>query len=399
MSPGFEIRQLTVQDALDSVVMSAEAFGGPQREPDQVTFDAGTTHWGLRRDTTLAAKTVVREYESWFGGRLVPTAGVAGVAVAPEFRGTGAARSIMTHTLHGARESGAAISTLFRTAPDLYRSLGYEQVAELLHGSIATSALARIRRDPDITVRRATVADLPAVREVYGRIGQISSGPLSRTGPSFTTPDEEVLAGFSGITLAEDAAGQVVGYLSWRRGEGFGDGAAITVPDLLATTGGSYRTLLSQLGSWGSVAPTVKIRTSGTDPIHWHIPGPGWSVTDLQPYMLRVLDARTAVSARGWPTTVAGSAVLQLEDPVCPWNSGTYRLTVEGGSAELAAAPDAPLGEAVQLGPTGFAVLYAGGVGVAALRHAGLLEGGGEQADALLDAAFAGPTPSIRDFF
>lgn len=397
MDSGFQIAEMSTADAAASAQMSAEAFGGPPQAAEQVTFDAGTTRWGLYQGATLAAKTVARQYESWFGGRLVPTAGVAGVAVAPEFRGTGAARRIMTHTLHRAHESGAAISTLFRTAPDLYRSLGYEQVAELTYGRIPTAALSRIRRVTGITVRRATVADLPAVREVYRRIGEASSGLLSRTGPSFTATDAEALAAFSGITLAEGGDGAVLGYASWQRGNGFGDGAAITVSDLLAVDGGAYRALLSQLGSWGSVAPELKIRTSGTDPIHWHIPGPGWNVESLQPYMLRVLDATTAVAARGWPADVAGSVLVEIDDPVCPWNSGTHRLTVGNGSAELAAGTGA--GDPVRLTVTGLAVLYAGGVRVDSLRRAGLLQGGTERDGLLLDAAFAGPVPSIRDFF
>jgi hypothetical protein len=88
--------------------------------------------------------------------------------------------------------------------------------------------------------------------------------------------------------------------------------------------------------------------------------------------MLRVLDARAAVAARGWPPHATGSADLELDDDVCPWNSGAHRLVLEGGSARLE-----PRGTgAVRLTTRGFAVLYAGAAGPAVLRRPGMLAGG-----------------------
>src|SRR6478672_7707937 len=109
------------------------------------------------------------------GGREVGTAGVGGVLVTPEYRGTGLARQVMTHLLEEARADDVAISTLFRTAPALYRSLGYEQVAELNSGELPATALRGLRVRPPITVRRATVEDGPVIRAVYARVAAAGS--------------------------------------------------------------------------------------------------------------------------------------------------------------------------------------------------------------------------------
>jgi hypothetical protein len=61
------------------------------------------------------------------------------------------------------------------------------------------------------------------------------------------------------------------------------------------------------------------------------------------------------------------------------------------------AQPELPRGTTVT--PNGLAVLYAGGVQVAALRRAGLVSGGSEESDVMLNAAFAGPRPAILDYF
>src|SRR5579863_5633484 len=66
------------------------------------------------------------DYDQWFGGKRVPCAGIAGVAVLPEYRGQGLASAVVRTVLREERARGRAISALYPTATALYRSLGYE---------------------------------------------------------------------------------------------------------------------------------------------------------------------------------------------------------------------------------------------------------------------------------
>ncbi len=376
--------------------MSHHAFGLPTSGPAAFTIGPEVQRWGLFDGKVLAAKANDRSYDSMIGGRRISTAGVAGVAVAPEYRGTGLARRLMTHLLAGARARGVVISTLFRTAPALYRSLGYEQVAELIDGSLPVSALRSIR--PSVTgLRRAVAADGPAIRRVYAAVARSGSCLLTRDGPAFDADDERLIGSFDGISLAVDPSGDVVGYVSWNRGSGYGDAGALSVVDLLALTADGYRALLAAVGSFEAVTPTIKIRTSGDDPVHWLIPGAGWSVREVSQYMLRVVDLAAAIQARGWPAGLAGEMVLEVDDPTCPWNSGRHRLVVDHGTGRLERAPHGPAATTVT--PGGLALLFAGGIPVAALRRAGLVEGERPESDQFLDAAFAGPRPAILDYF
>jgi predicted acetyltransferase len=392
--PEVSVRLLGAGDAGASTAMSAEAFGNPRSDISSFTVGPGLWRWGMFDGEVLAAKANDRSYESWFGGRRVPTAGVAGVAVAPEYRSTGLGRRVMTHLLHAARDRGAVIATLFRTAPALYRSLGFEQVAELVDAELPASALAGLSVPNGTSVRRARLRDMPALRDLYSQVACTGSGLLTRDGPAFTATDAEVLAAFDGITLAEQN-GTVVGYLSWHRGPGYGHDAWTAAIDLLATTGDAHLALLAVLGSFAAVTPTIRLRTTGKDPLHWFVRGPGWRVTEVQQYMLRVLDLAGAVAARGWPATVTGRVELTVRDSVCPWNSGDHALVLDGGAGRL----EPGSGGGVAVTPTGLAVLFAGGVPTAALRRAGLISGGTADDQLLLDAAVAGPVPGILDYF
>ncbi len=396
--PRVDLRLLNEGDADRSTLMSHHAFGVPPGGHPAFTIGPEVRRWGMFDGETLAAKANDRSYESLIGGRRVPTAGVAGVAVAPEYRGTGLARRLMSHLLAEARERGAVISTLFRTAPALYRSLGYEQVAELVDASFPTVAL-RGTRPAGSSLRRAGAADAGDIRRIYAEVATTGSCLLSRDGAAFDVPDEQLVASTDGVTLAVDESG-VVGYASWNRGTGYGGSAALSVVDLLAVTGDGYRALLSAIGSFDAVTPTVKIRTSGDDPIQWFIGGAGWSVEEVRQYMLRVIDLAGAMAARGWPDGVRADLILELDDPVCPWNSGRHRLVVDGGAGMVESGPAQPdLSTGTRLTPCGLALLYAGGVPVATLRRAGLVRSGSAESDAMLDAAFAGPRPAILDYF
>lgn len=386
---------MTAADADASTLMSDHAFGAPTGAPPPFTLRPGLLRWAVFDGDTLVAKANDREYESMIGGRRVATAGVAGVAVAPEYRGTGQARNVMTHLLAKARERGAVISTLFRTAPALYRSLGFEQVANLVDAQFPVSAL-RGMRALTTTLRRARPDDAPAMHHVYATIAASGSGLLSRDGRSFPQYDSDLMEAVDGVTLAVDRSGEVVGYVSWNRGSGYGAHAALSVTELLAVTADGYRALLSAIGSFGAVTPTVRIRSSGDDPIHWLIPGAGWAVTEVSPYMLRVVDLAGAMAARGWPASAVADVRLRLDDLACPWNTGYHRLRVGDGIGRVETADAGP---ATVIAPNGLAVLYAGGVSVSALRRAGLLSDGSAETDAALDAVFAGPRPAILDFF
>ena len=391
-----DLRLLSESDAPASGLMSAHAFGMPVADVSTFTLGPEVRRWGLFDGDVMAAKANERSYDSIIGGRPVPTAGVAGVAVAPEYRGTGLARQVMTHLLTTARDRGAVIATLFRTAPALYRSLGFEQVADLVHGSLPTAALRGIR-PVSTTLRRATSTDAAALHQVYRTVAATGSCLLTREGPAFDIDaHNDPIGRFDGVTLAQDQSG-VVGYACWNRGSGYGTTAVLEVVELLATTGDAYRALLSAVAAFDAVTPTVHLRTSGDDPVHWLIGGAGWVVRNVDPYMLRVIDAATAVAARGWPATVSADVVLELTDHVCPWNTGRYRLQVGGGEGRLSPVDNA--GNATTLDIRAVAVLFAGGVPVATLRRAGLVTGGDPAGDAQLDAAFAGPRPSILDTF
>jgi predicted acetyltransferase len=400
-STGPTVRLLTEADTIASRELSHLAFGAPRPTPEQPLPVVPANRWGaLDGAGRLLAKASDREQEHWFGGCRVPTSGVAGVAVAPELRGRGLAQLVLRRLLAEARHRGAVIATLFRTAPALYRRLGFEQVGALSWVTTPTLALAGLRVPDDVTLRPAAADDVGAVQALYRTLARGGNGLIDRVGPLFVTDPATVLDGFDGITLALGPDGTIEGYCSWDRGTGYGGPSRLTVWDLLATTGRATRGLLAAIGSWSSVLPTVALRLPDPDPARWLLPVGDLTVESQQPWMLAVLDAAGAVAARGWPSHLDVQLDLALHDgdgpaAAAPSEDGRCRLVLDGGEGRLEPGGTG----SVRLDVRGLSVLYAGGGSSALLRRVGLLAGGDRRTDELLDAATAGPAPTILDYF
>lgn len=392
-----EVRPLTAADAEVARRLGWEAFGFPA-EPsttDAAVDQPGMTWLGAFDGDELVGRMIDRVYDSCFGGALLPTCGVAGVTVVAEARGRGVLSPLFTALLGHARERGAVISTLFPTAPGIYRRFGYEMVADLVTVEVPTAALAAVRAPASTRTRRAGVGDLTAVRRVYEEWALEQNGPLSRRGVSFAGTDEELLARTTGISVAEEADGTVVGYAAWNRGQGYAEGAAIEVSDLVARTPEGHAALLRLIGSFASVAPTVRLDTSGDDLARLQLPSLPWRVRSSSPYMLRLLDVVGALTAVRYPRSMTADLTFTLAGDFLPDLDGGYRLQVGDGR-----------GTCVRVEPSdrvvtarGLALAFAGTQSSANLRAAGHLRGGDLEQDLDWDALFGGRQAHIRDYF
>ena len=88
----FTVRQLTAEDAEAAWQLGFEAFGVPSPRPAGHPRPARPGLLRRLRRRRLGRQMIDRAYDSYFGGALVPTCGIAAVTVAAEYRGQGALR-------------------------------------------------------------------------------------------------------------------------------------------------------------------------------------------------------------------------------------------------------------------------------------------------------------------
>lgn len=394
------VRPLTAADRHPSSRLGAEAFGGnptpPEPEGTEPPPLVGTVFTGTFDGGELLARLAVHDLSSFFHGQVVPTAGIAGVTVGLEHRGRGLLGPLMRSAVAAAAEQGAVISTLFPTAPRIYRRYGYELISSITTVEIDTTALAMIPPyEEGVTLRRATAADVDALLGCYLVWAQAQNGPLTRTGPRFTNPAEDFLD-TTGTTMAVDSDGAVLGYCSWDRGTGYGRNIAIEVYDLVALTPGALTALCRALAGFGSVAGKIQWRTSGFDALDLLIGAGQHTVIKEQPYMLRLLDVPTALSMLSAPAGSDFSVDLEVVGDDLGLTDGCYRITAADGAVHAVRTRRRTASPTFT--PRGLALWWSGRMTLRNLRMAGLATGGVAD-DATFDALIAARPLQIRDYF
>ena len=393
-----EIRALRESDLEQAWALDQDAFHVPaERKPHFLEFTEPSRWIGAFDAGRLIAATGAHAFGQFFGKRSVPMAGVHSVSVAPERRGQGLAREVMTPLLHAMRERGEVISSLFPAATRLYRGLGWEIGGSYLWRGIAPRSLQRLERPAHVGLRPGSAGDLELLRPCYARFAAPQNGQVDR--PEIWWRRLVAFWDERSVFIAEGPGGELEGYLVYRQLDGewsaLGGPFRIAVYELAAVTRDASLALWRLLGSWATQVSQIVYRGPAEDPLLLLLPEQELSVLAEIRWMTRVIDAPGAVAARGFAPGIEVEVPLTLRDPVLPDNQGRFRLRVRDGRGEL--EPGGRGGPALTIGA--FSSLYTGWASAEMLRRAGMLEGGSDAQRAALDAAFAGPTPWMVDEF
>ena len=111
-------------------------------------------------------------------------------------------------------------------------------------------------------------------------------------------------------------------------------------------------------------------------------------------WMLRVVDVKKALAARGYPKGLEAEVHLEIADDLLAENAGRFVLTVGGGRGRVRAGGKGRLALHVRA----LAALYTGHLSAAGLRSIGMLRGD-DRAVTEASAVFAGPVPAMPDMF
>lgn len=375
-------------------------FSGRPFDPNAVV-PANDRIVAAYRGDQLLGRLKILDSAQWFGGKSVPMGGIGGVVVAAEARGMGIAQRLLDEALQRMRadgpSGGAAISTLYPTTATLYRSRGYEFAGTYTRPSIAVA-------EADMGGAPAAVQvtwDDPRVRALYNQVAQRHDGWLDRTDYTWASvaqgfrkkkpphflygierggPDGELIA--------------VIGY-SYASTETPLALFDIDVHMLFALDGGGLADALTFLSRNGTTAGDIALLYPA-DQLRLSVRhGQRVSQGEHLAWMTRLVDPEAAVAARGYVEGVDIEVHLNINDATVPANDGPHVLRIVAGVGSLEAGGRGAA--AVDIGD--FASLYTGFADAGFLATAGRLAGAEASDVDALRRAFAGPPPTIVDFF
>ncbi len=326
-------------------------------------------------------------------GERVSTVGIAGVAVALEHRGRGAARRIMDESTREIARSGAGLSTLYPATQTLYRAAGYERAGKLLHVRIPAVALGQ-KREEAVSVRRLEEGDEAAVTELQRCVAREQHGYLDRNDYMWSRarrPGQKPTRGFGFF-----ADGALEGYLHMKN-EPAGDRAPhhdVWLTDVVGATARAGRAILGFLHDQRSLVEHVSFRTGPEATLLNLLRENHYDQETSLDWMARITCLEAAVASRGYPEHARAAIDLDVRDPVIEKNAGRWTLSVEGGEARLERGGSGRV--VLEVGP--LAALYTGYLSPASLRRLGWLDA--SDADVrILAEIFRSPMPGMCEMF
>lgn len=326
----------------------------------------------------------------WYGGKRVSAAGVAGVAVQPQLRGRGIASQLMRAAILELAENNVALSGLYPASMALYSRAGYAGAGGRYEVRVPCDKLPRESRGAGI-LRLESVAD-PRMRACYDRVAVQHNGWLSRGEPLWARVREQRGITREGWAWIRD--GECAAYAWFSLAPRALLQTDIVCSDLVCVDRESALAMFAFLGSYSTMCKELVFYSAPGDPLLEVFDEFSWRMSHIHPWMLRIVDAKLAISERGFQHALRGSVSLEITDDLLPRNRGKFTLIVEDGRGRLEPGGQA----AVSLDIRGLASLFSGQLSAQALSFNGSCRGSAEDL-ATLTALFAGSPPATLEMY
>lgn len=384
------------------VALISRAYGMTAERTERWLRGAGIEHLRSLSDASGAPASCLLRIPmgQFFGGRSVSNLGIAGVAVAPETRGRGAARQLMQEALREARADGFGLVSLYASTQTLYRKVGFEPAGHCFQYRVPmpTDRPAQKKEPQRLKVELLTPANRDEVRACYTAYAACHNGMLDRGTQLWNRVYELRGQPFDGYGF-RNSDGKLEAYVFlaqrwWSDALGTVD---LYISDVACLTATATREVLTFLFDFGMIARTMELHGGPHHPLLVSLPQQRFEVSKYEYWLLRVLDVEKALSVRGYSPGVAAQVALEVTDDLFAENSGLFTLEVTGGMGfvrrgHLAGAP------LLRVPVRGLAPIYTGLLSARQAKQIGLADGDDREL-AAFDALFSGTAPAFSDMF
>jgi predicted acetyltransferase len=332
----------------------------------------------------------------WFGGQSVPCIGITAVGVAPEQRGTGVGGAMLKMMLADMREMGVPLSCLYPATLPFYQKIGFERAGQRVIYELPIDAIDVSERGLDLVP--VGPDDYPTLHALYERRARLSSGNLDRAqwmwDRKLDSADQQTFR----YLIMKD--GEPEGYIAYRQGE---RSTPLAVTDVCVLTQAAARRVLTLFAAYRSMLEFATWAGAPLDPLAFALIEPQVAVAhprvttkSVFEWMLRIVDVKGALEARGYPEGLIAELHFDISDEHVEANNGRFVLEVGDGRGTVR-----PGGEGrIRLHVRDLAAIYSGfvtpgdlptlGTGTACIAEGDL---------ALTGAVFSAARPWLSDMF
>jgi len=375
----YELRSVGLEEVEAFLLAAMEAFQAEPHQEDVALFrrfiEPERTLAGYL-DGAIVATSALLSLRLAVPGAVIPIAGVSVVGVQPVHRRRGLLDRMMRGHLNAIRERGdEAVSALWASEAGIYRRWGFGSATRIAELTVRSAEARLWAGAPDGRPRAGTPQDLLAdMRAAYELILPTRPGLLARGDPAWQERISDFEHDREGAgrlrALVADGPDGPAGYALFavrKRDSESRPDDVVELRELMAATPDATAVLWEHL-----------LRLALTRTVQWHVAAEDdplvHMLTDARAVASRVSDALyirlvdvpRALAARTYSAPV--DVVLAVDDPVCPWNTGRWRLAGDptGATCERTeAAAD------LELTATELGAAFLGGTTLTVLAAAG----------------------------
>ena len=304
------------------------------------------------REGAIVAHAFVFPLESWFGGVRVRLGGVASLGVAPESRGVGIGRALLSELEARALARGDAITLLYPFREGFYVRAGYASVASFRRFLVAPRAIPRSwghGQGAAGRIRPASGDDREGLVRAYEQEALHRTGWIARPAALW----EKILVNERRRWFVLEHHGRVDGYVAWTLEQDEPHAAVGLVVEELVGGDDARMRLLGLAAAQRDEVREIQLDLADDDPIQrafvdvdrdrWgDARGAHALGTILAGPMVRILDVRSAIEARGYLED--GDLELVVDAKPADPLRGSKRAGPRERTARRAAAPPRPNG-------------------------------------------------------
>jgi predicted acetyltransferase len=369
------IRTLTDADLPAFSEVLASAFLSDHSEEflaeERTAFEPARSHGVFDGETMIGTGQLLSRGVALPGTGPVPAGAVTSIGVAAGHRRRGALSMIMRGQLEFLHDIGESLAILWASEGGIYGRFGYGLATQYARVALPRRAAFRA----DVEVDPAPVRELPReqalplVRGIYERVWQDRAGYLERSDGQWEYHLFDGQARRDGQTSYRFAV-HPDAYAVYRTKLDFGDRgptSVVNVHTVVAANPAAYAAIMRYLLDIDLIGEVV-LRMGTDEPIVYMLADPRAATrTMFDGLWVRLVDVDEALMARRY--LVPLDLVLEIDDELCPWNAGRWRLTVgEDGRGDVTRT-GAPADLALDVSTLGAAFL--GGTRLTTLAGAG----------------------------
>ncbi|MHA1965430.1 MAG: GNAT family N-acetyltransferase [Candidatus Thorarchaeota archaeon] len=278
----------------------------------------------------VANVSFFEDRENVIRGRSIPFSAVWGVATLPQHRRKGLIRELFVESFKSMREKGISLSILAPFYKTYYEKFGYSVAEHRVKHEFPRILLRLVKGDERITNREMSdTSEAKTVLEMERSMSRYGS----RNFHTISTLERMIKENHFHLFERDNApVGTVKFYFNKVKEDVLDLGVYVTTYTSLDI----FPSIVELVGHYASNATTVRWYCDPEIPVRYYMDDLiEWSTIDWGGMMMRVVDLEEYSAAIQIPDQATESVILKLNDEMCPWNEGTFKLLPNSGSLEI----------------------------------------------------------------